>query len=177
MHFFITAPLLAGLASAGFIDTIESIIKTSEPVEALSEWSYTNCGTDTDAISLHSFTLSPDPPVPGSPLTATFDFTANSEILEGAYVDIDVKLGFIILLSKTIDLCDDSEDGVLYDTGVSCPIAAGDYVLTKNVDLPAEIPPAKFTVESRGYTFDDQDMFCVDVVANFMTTVAVREGL
>lgn len=179
MRFFTTVPLFAGIASAGIIDIIQSIVDPDEPVQALSEFSYTNCGLETDAITLHSFTLSPDPPVAGSPLTATFDFTANAEILEGAWVEVTVKLGFISLLTKTIDLCDEGEDGVLKDTGISCPIAAGDYVLTKNVDIPAEIPPATFTIETRGYTYLDEDMFCVDVVADFMpsTEVQYREGL
>jgi hypothetical protein len=176
MRFFITAPLFAGLASAGLIDTIKSVIQ-DEPVQAFSSWSYTNCGVETDAIILHSVSLTPDPPVAGSPLSAVFDFTANKEILEGAYVEIKVKVGFITLLTTTIDLCDDSEDGVLTDTGVSCPIAAGDYVLTKNVDLPAEIPALEFTVETRGFTYDDADMFCVNVLANFAASVAYREGL
>lgn len=93
-------------------------------------------------------------------------------------MDVNVKLSFISLLKTTIDLCDDSEDGVLMDTGISCPIAAGEYTLTKTFELPDGIPGVEITVETRGYTYDEEDMFCVDVVADFAAmAVGYREGL
>ncbi|CZR60134.1 related to Phosphatidylglycerol/phosphatidylinositol transfer protein [Phialocephala subalpina] len=175
MHILlITTPLFASLASAGIFDSIQSVVKTDDPAKALASWSYTECGHANDPITLHSVSVSPDPPVPGSPLSVNISFTANEPILTGAYIDVVVKVGYIKILQKEVDLCE--EGGVLKDTGISCPVEKGDHVLRKEVDLPKEIPPAKFTVNAKGYTVLDEDMFCVDVFADFLTNVG-RVGL
>ncbi|KAE8446599.1 hypothetical protein EG329_011792 [Mollisiaceae sp. DMI_Dod_QoI] len=175
MRLFSTVSFLAGLACASIFDSIQSIVKSDEPVKTLASWSYDNCGADNDAITLHSITLDPDPPVPGSPLSASISFTANKQILDGAYIKLVVKIGYITLLKKTVDLCE--EDGVLKDTGISCPIEPGEHVIKKDVDLPAEIPPAKFNVDVLGFTVDDADMCCVKVFADFLTTGFGHGGL
>ncbi|KAF8862115.1 hypothetical protein BDZ45DRAFT_646778 [Acephala macrosclerotiorum] len=158
-------PIFAGLASAGIIN---SILKTNEPAKALTSWSYDLCGSENDAITLHSITLSPDPPIPGSPLNVSISFAANTRILSGAYLNVVVKIGYLKLLKQTVDLCE--ENGVLKDTGVSCPVEEGEHVIEKKVDLPREIPPAKYTVNAVGFTVEDEDMFCVNIYADFLTS-------
>jgi len=72
------------------------------------------------------------------------------------------------------------------ETDVQCPVEKGDYVVEQTVALPKEIPKgtmpsssscpchsdlfslAKFIIKARGYTVDDDDLFCVDLKVNFM---------
>jgi len=73
------------------------------------------------------------------------------------------------------------------ETEVQCPVEKGHYVVEHTVALPKEIPQgampssssctcysdlifllAKFIINARGYTVDDDDLFCVNLKVNFM---------
>jgi hypothetical protein len=70
------------------------------------------------------------------------------------------------------------------NASVQCPVEKGDYTVVQTVSLPKEIPQglssviqtrpplthhlAKFTVNVRGYTNDDDDMLCLDLKVDFM---------
>ena len=43
----------------------------------------------------------------------------------------------------------------------------GDYTITQTVELPKEIPPAKFVVNVNAYTKDDVDMLCLQLRVDF----------
>lgn len=62
------------------------------------------------------------------------------EVKEGAYVVLEVKYGFIKLLSQRADLCEQMKSAV----DEECPLI-GEKVITKDVDLPKEIPPVSDT--------------------------------
>mgnify|MGYP001406834564 CR=1 FL=1 len=66
------------------------------------------------------------------------------EIEEGAYVQLDVKYGYIRLIRTKADLCKEMKNVEL-----ECPIEKGRISITKNVDLPNEIPPVRFPNISR----------------------------
>lgn len=68
---------------------------------------------------------------------------------------------------------------------VTCPVPQGELHITQTVALPKEIPRgmfhsnnhvlhlpavcvAKFTVDVRGYTADDEDMVCVKLNVDFL---------
>lgn len=51
---------------------------------------------------------------------------------------------------------------------VQCPVAPGPYEVTQTVDLPREIPHAKFTVGIHGFNADEKDMLCATIVVDFM---------
>lgn len=57
---------------------------------------------------LKSITVSPDPPVPGKPLSVTAVADVLETIEEGAYADVLVKLGLIKLLQKRFDVCEEA---------------------------------------------------------------------
>ncbi|KAF8481171.1 ML domain-containing protein [Russula ochroleuca] len=145
----------------------------SEPQLAYSDgsvhttqgWSWTDCGLPSDAIQIDSISVYPDPPMPGQNLTVIVEASAQEEIEEGAYADVVVKLGLIKLLQKEFDLCQEARNA---ETDVQCPVDKGHYVVEHTVALPNEIPRAKFTISARGYTVDDDDLFCVDLKVDFM---------
>ncbi len=59
-------------------------------------------------------------------------------IVDGAYVKLQVKYGYIKLLDTTADLCKE-----IKNVDLDCPIEEGPIEITKDVDLPKEIPPVR----------------------------------
>ena len=71
------------------------------------------------------------------------------------------------------------------NTSVQCPVEKGNYEVVHRVALPKEIPQgqssspytqpfsdtvlsAKFNIEVRAYTIDEDDLFCVNLKVDFM---------
>ncbi|KAJ7189448.1 ML domain-containing protein [Mycena pura] len=171
MRAFVLTPLLASLAGALLVEVTKAPsqqgLSISNP-KILASWDYSDCGSYEYAIVLKTLSVSPDPPVRGQDLTITATGTARRKIEEGAYADVTVKLGLIKLIQKQFDVCEEARNA---NASVQCPIEEGEYEVTQTVTLPREIPPAKFTVNVRGYTVDDDDMLCVDLKADFTPKV------
>lgn len=53
-------------------------------------------------------------------------------------MNLEVKWGLITLIKQTVDLCDE-----LKNVDLECPLEKGEMVLTKEVDLPKQIPPVR----------------------------------
>ncbi|WVW84722.1 phosphatidylglycerol/phosphatidylinositol transfer protein [Kwoniella bestiolae CBS 10118] len=134
-------------------------------VRIMDSWSYVDCGLATDAVQLKSIHVTPDPPVPGKNLTVEVEADVIEPIKEGAYADVTVKLGLIKLLQKQFDVCEEARNA---NATVQCPVAPGPYKVKQTVELPKEIPKAKFSVQVRGYTDEDDDMVCLDLFVDFM---------
>ncbi|KAG8928056.1 Phosphatidylglycerol/phosphatidylinositol transfer protein [Tulasnella sp. 418] len=130
-----------------------------------NSWNFVDCGSPSDVIQIQSLTVSPDPPVPGQNLTIKVKAFVTETIEDGAYADVTVKLGLIKLLHKRFDVCEEAEKN---NAEIQCPVEAGFHDVTQTVELPKEIPPAKFVVNVRGYTVDDEDMVCADIKVDFM---------
>ncbi|KAL8287453.1 hypothetical protein RQP46_003311 [Phenoliferia psychrophenolica] len=128
-------------------------------------WSWYDCGEPTDALTIKSLKLSPDPPKPGHNLTIYATGTANSLIAEGAYADVVVKLGLIKLLTKRFDVCEELAGA---NATLQCPITPDDYAIVQTVELPIEIPRAKFVVDAKVFTQDDEPAACINLMINFL---------
>ncbi|KAJ4001016.1 ML domain-containing protein [Lentinula boryana] len=152
---------LVSLTSAGSLFT-QLPFNTANDLS--KKWSWEDCGVDTDPVRIQSIEISPDPPSPGKALTVKVTGTANEVIEEGAIADVTVKLGLIKLLSKRFDVCEEARNA---NASVQCPVEKGQYVVVQTVDLPKEIPPAKFHVHVEGYTVDDEDLMCMDLTIDF----------
>ena len=74
----------------------------------------------------------------GKTLTIEAVGTFKEDIAEGAYVVLQVKYGLIKLLSTTADLCEQ-----IKTVDMDCPIKKGETTITKEVELPAQIPPVR----------------------------------
>ncbi|WVF69237.1 phosphatidylglycerol/phosphatidylinositol transfer protein [Kwoniella sp. CBS 6097] len=152
------------LVSGGKGNAASATAKDGE-VRIFDSWSYVDCGLATDAVQLKSISVSPDPPVPGKNLTVSVEADVIKTIDDGAYADVTVKLGLIKLLHKQFDVCEEAENA---NATVQCPVKPGPYSVKQTVELPKEIPKAKFSVQVRGYTSDDEDMVCLDLFVDFM---------
>ncbi|KZT52867.1 hypothetical protein CALCODRAFT_501777 [Calocera cornea HHB12733] len=127
-------------------------------------WSWKDCGTDDFAVKVTGLEVSPDPPEPGKTLTLHGTGQVKSLIEEGAYANVLVKAGYVIILKKKFDLC---EEAVNNNFTVQCPIEEGFYEITQVVDLPQEIPKFKYGIAIRGFTADEDDMTCLDITIDF----------
>ncbi|MEV7023445.1 ML domain-containing protein [Kitasatospora sp. NPDC093558] len=135
----------------------------------MADWGYRNVGSPGDALDIKSITVTPDPPKPGSTVTVRFDAAAMEKIEDGAYFDVVIKLGLVKLITRRYDIFAELRGGGAEGLKLSCdtsngksPIPKGNAVLTAVIDLPNEVPRAKFKVEVRAYTVDEGDLAALD---------------
>ncbi|KAF9270298.1 hypothetical protein L218DRAFT_992931 [Marasmius fiardii PR-910] len=140
-------------------------LKSDEPVHTTNKWSWEDCGSPDDVVQIKSIQVNPDPPQPGKELSVTVNGFASQTIEEGAYANVVVKLGLIKILTKQFNLCEEARKA---NASIQCPIQDGDHQVTQVVQLPKEIPRAKFKVNADGYTVDDENLFCVDLSIDFI---------
>ncbi|KAK2774781.1 Phosphatidylglycerol/phosphatidylinositol transfer protein [Emmonsiellopsis sp. PD_33] len=115
-----------------------------------------------DILKIDSVDLSPNPPVPGQTLTINASGTFSREVGEGSKVQIQVKYGLIRLINQEADLCDQ-----ISNVDLECPLEKGKMTLTKQVDLPKEIPPGKYTVLADVYTKEKDRITCLQAEVVF----------
>lgn len=63
------------------------------------------------------------------------------DVAEGAYVVLQVKYGLIRLVNTEANLCEQ-----VSNVDLECPIKKGKTTITKDVELPKEIPPVRHTL-------------------------------
>lgn len=72
----------------------------------------------------------------GNTLTIEASGTFSKKVEKGAYVILTVKYGLITLVHTREDLCDQFKT-----IDKECPIGPGSVKITKDVEIPAQIPP------------------------------------
>lgn len=115
---------------------------------------------DNYILKIDHVNLSPSPPLPSVSglvhflercLSANHKFSGHKliieakgnftqEVVEGAYVVLEIKYGLITLIHQQADLCKQIDN--LDKTDVKCPLD-GVKLLTKEVKLPSTIPPVR----------------------------------
>jgi len=141
----------------------QSIILDDElDIPGKSPLKYCDASRDDDILVIEKINLSPNPPEAGKELVIEATGTVKEAIEKGAYVNLQVKYGYIRLVNMKADLCDQ-----IGNVDVECPIEEGILTITKSVELPNEIPPGKYTVHADVYTEDDRHITCLDAVVTF----------
>jgi len=91
---------------------------------------------------------------------------ASGELLEqvekGAYIILQVKYGLIRLVNTQADLCDQ-----VSNVDLECPIKKGKTTITKDVELPKEIPPGTYSVFADAYTEGGKHIVCLEATVSF----------
>ncbi|BFZ53550.1 Phosphatidylglycerol/phosphatidylinositol transfer protein [Savitreella phatthalungensis] len=118
--------------------------------------------TDSDLLTIQSLVIDPNPPARAQNLTITAEGELKEDIAKGAFVQVDVKYGLIRLLRTTLDLCEQTEK-----VDLACPIAKGPRKITKTVQLPAQIPPGRYTVNAVALTEDERRITCLTARVQF----------
>lgn len=71
-------------------------------------------------------------------------------------MNVEVKWGVITLVKQTMDLCEQIEN-----VDLKCPLEKGQMVLTKQVDLPKQIPPVSLPTIKVVYSYHTEDTNCL----------------
>jgi len=153
--------LLAASVSAGNLFQQlagNQVSLTGEPKNIPGENPLQYCTDDPsgDALIIEEVDLTPNPPVPGQPLTIKAVGMLKNVVTKGAYVEVSVKYGLITLIREVLDLCDHVKEVEL-----ECPIDKGKQTLTKVVNIPREIPPGKYVVRADAWLPDDTHLTCL----------------
>ncbi|KMT04966.1 hypothetical protein BVRB_7g171300 [Beta vulgaris subsp. vulgaris] len=102
------------------------------------------------AVKVEGIEMHPDPVVPGK--EAIFSISASSVgALPGGKVMIDVAYFGLHVHSETIDLCRET----------SCPVSAGDFVLSHKQTLPIFTPPGSYTLKMRMQDSNNHLLTCI----------------
>ncbi|PGH00874.1 hypothetical protein GX51_05538 [Blastomyces parvus] len=117
---------------------------------------------ENDILTIESVDLSPNPPVPGQTLTIKASGTFSKQVEEGSKVQIQVKYGLIRLINQEADLCEE-----IKNVDLECPLEKGNMSFTKQVDLPKEIPPGRYTVLADVYTKEKERITCLQAEVTF----------
>ncbi|KAL9123669.1 MAG: hypothetical protein Q9175_008314 [Cornicularia normoerica] len=121
------------------------------------------CGKSDDYIlTISNVDLEPNPPLPGKTLTIEAKGNFTEKVEEGAYLVLVVKYGLIRLINQQADLCEQMKNAV----DEECPLI-GEKTITKDVDLPKEIPPGHYTVFADVYTEDHDKITCLTATVKF----------
>ncbi|KAL0961369.1 hypothetical protein HGRIS_006325 [Hohenbuehelia grisea] len=123
------------------------------------KWSWQSCGSDADSVKTESFDVFPSSSAEaGKDLTIKVQGSVTERVEDGAIVWVEVKVGLIVLLRKTYDLCEIARDA---NFSLQCPVEEGPYSIEEDVALPNQLPPGKFIVTAKGYDVNDVQLFCI----------------
>jgi len=163
------APLLFGSFVAADVsfsfsggDDVNQVVEQSLEVPGKSPLQFCKETHESDILTIEQVDLSPNPPSAGATLTIEASGVFNEDIEDGAYVILQVKYGLIRLINMKVDLCDQVKE-----IEMECPIKKGKTVIMKQVDLPKDIPPGKYTVLADVYTVDAQPITCLTATVVF----------
>lgn len=141
----------------------QSLVKRDElDVPGQNPLKFCEADRSNDRITIEEVILTPNPPLAGNTLLIAAKGTVRETIEDGAYVQLEVKYGYIRLISTKADLCKE-----IKNVDLECPIEKGELSIIKSVDLPNEIPPGKYTVNADVYTKDDEHITCLTATVTF----------
>ncbi|KAF2996729.1 Phosphatidylglycerol/phosphatidylinositol transfer protein [Curvularia kusanoi] len=160
----LTTLLLAGLGAAS-VSAVPSMgaswvpnqVTVKEEFKVPGDNPLYFCADPADYIlQIEKVDLDPNPPKPGEKLSIKASGDFKEEVGEGSKMHLQVKYGLITLINQERDACDTIEQADL-----KCPLKKGELSLTKDVDLPREIPPGTYTVLADVYTEDGDKITCL----------------
>ncbi|QIW99978.1 hypothetical protein AMS68_005496 [Peltaster fructicola] len=121
-----------------------------------------NPETEKYILEVESVDIDPNPPKAGKTLTIKAKGKFTEDVEEGAKVHLTVKYGLITIIRQTADLCD-----AVKNVELECPLEEGVMELSKDVDLPSQIPNGKYTVLADVVTKDDDKITCLKATVEF----------
>lgn len=113
-------------------------------------------------LTIDELIIDPNPPQKGANLSIDALGFLQKSIVDGAYVVVYVKYGYIKLLEKTFDLCEE-----IQNVDLTCPLEAGPQSISKQVEIPNEVPPGKYTVYARAFNADEEYIACLTATVVF----------
>ncbi|KAK4544026.1 hypothetical protein LTR36_004524 [Oleoguttula mirabilis] len=133
---------------------------------------------ENDILTLQSVNLDPNPPRAGQTLKIEAKGILKEDIEDGAKIHLQVKYGLITIIRQTADLCE-----TVGKVDLECPLNKDkETALSKEVDLPNQIPNGKYTVVADVVTKDEKKITCLTATVEFkknngVTEVVWKQGL
>ncbi|KAK4552124.1 Phosphatidylglycerol/phosphatidylinositol transfer protein [Recurvomyces mirabilis] len=117
-----------------------------------------------DILTIENVDISPNPPKAGETLKVTAKGILSQNVTDGAKIHLSVKYGLITIIRQTADLCD-----TVSKVDLTCPLHKDkETSLSKEVDLPKEIPPGKYTVVADVVAADEKTKItCLTAAVEF----------
>ncbi|KAI9054672.1 hypothetical protein LZ554_001824 [Drepanopeziza brunnea f. sp. 'monogermtubi'] len=140
----------------------QKVLGDGGPVPGDNPLTFCKADHSTDILTLQKVNLSPNPPKAGQTLTIEAVGTLLEDIEQDAKVILQVKYGLIRLVNTEADLCKQ-----VSNVDMECPIKKGPITITKDVELPKEIPPGKYSVFADAYTKDGKHITCLEATVQF----------
>jgi len=141
---------------------LENKVPGENPLTLCRPKEFPDCDPKDFLVQIERVDLAPNPPIPGEILTVNANGTVRRTIEQDAYCKIEVKYGFIKLLNTKADLCEQ-----IGNIDMECPIENGRMTIQKDLEIPKEVPPGKYTVHVECYTADDEPLTCLDASVTF----------
>ncbi|GFH26174.1 ML domain-containing protein [Haematococcus lacustris] len=114
--------------------------------------SWRPCSDSEGPIAVSDVTLTPDPPVIGSPATFAVHGSSSLAVPAGA-VEIQVSFSGIQIYSESQDLC----------SKTACPVPPGPVTINIVEDLPPIAPPGDYGLRVIGTDAAGNELMCLDV--------------
>ncbi|WFD38314.1 uncharacterized protein MJAP1_001265 [Malassezia japonica] len=153
---------------------LDSELRPTDVERHSASFAWGVCGGSELAVQVQSIALNPDPPVKGQNLTVHGKGTLHTEVKNGTFIDLSVRVGFLRIFSQRVDVCEALKEN---DVEIQCPLAPGVYDVKHTAELPAHIPPAKYSVHVTGETHDGKPLACLDVALSFSMFSQARRWL
>jgi len=83
-------------------------------------------------------------------------------IEDGSYVDIKLKYGFITIINKRYDICENVDT-----IDKKCPLDDGDFTIKKEFDLPKAIPAGEYELTATAFSRDNNSVTCMIAKVTF----------
>ncbi|KAI4135366.1 MAG: hypothetical protein LQ347_000732 [Umbilicaria vellea] len=154
-------PVLATSKSVSFGKQETLIVDGSLKVPGANPLKFCQDPSD-NILAIQNVNLAPNPPTPGNTLSIEAVGLFSQDIEKGAYINLSVKYGLITLIRQTADLCEQ-----LKNVDQDCPVKKGETKITKDVELPKQIPPGTYSVLADVYTVDDDRITCLEATVVF----------
>ncbi|CAK1363859.1 Phosphatidylglycerol/phosphatidylinositol transfer protein [Cercospora beticola] len=165
--------VLSSALLATAVTARSTLVKRDDNLSVPGENPLEFCQDPADNIlAIKKVDLDPNPPKAGTKLQVAATGVLAEDVEQGAKVAYTVKYGVITILHSTADLCE-----TVANVDLECPLKKGDLTLTKDVDLPAQIPPGTYTVEATVVTKDDKPITCLKAKVQFKAGGSALEGL
>lgn len=155
------APLVASLSIYSSSNEDVSALDANFPVPGDQPLNF--CKDPSDYIAtIHHVDLIPNPPVPGQKLIIRANGTTSEEIEDGATVFLQVRYGLITLIKQEANMCEQ-----LPKIDIECPIKKGYMEIEKEVNIPRQVPPGRYTVLADVNTKDKRSITCLEATITF----------
>jgi hypothetical protein len=148
--------------SLSFFGNDQKVLDSNLGVPGKSPLRYCQAKHDSDLLIIDHVNLDPEIPVAGATLTIEAVGTFLEDVEEGAYVDLQVKYGLIRLVNTRASLCEQ-----ITNIDLKCPIKKGITTITKDVEIPKEIPSGEYTVVADAYTVAGEKLTCLTATVKF----------